>query len=125
MKSAGTIILPKGTTLDVVAKHLVAFANSMQDATMKVNCEMCMTAKERKQVEQELNILLLEFGEAEFLDYISYSWEEDNLIIRLQDWGGPLLFEGEENLYIRRDCKVSALKREKKQDRKFVPIVVQ
>lgn len=125
MKTTGTIILPKGTTLDVVAKHLVAFANSMQDVTMKVNCEMCMTAKERKQVEQELNILLLEFGEEKLLDNISYHWDEDEFIICLQDWGGPLLFEDEDKLYIRRNCKVSALKRENQQNKHFVPIIVQ
>lgn len=50
MKTTGTIILPKGTTFDVVAKHLVAFANSKQDVTMKINCEFA-TAEEKKQAE--------------------------------------------------------------------------
>lgn len=124
MKTTGTIILPKGTTFDVVAKHLVAFANSKQDVTMKINCEFA-TAEEKKQAEQDLNILLLEFGEPEFLEHISYIWENDGLEISMQDWDGTLLFDDENILYIRKDCTVSAIKRKCQKDMLVTPVVVQ
>lgn len=124
MKRTGTIILQRGTTLDIVARHLVAFANSRQEVTMELEFGAVLTCEEMENTTKELKILLLEFGEAELPDYVDCRWNDGNLIVHLHDWGGPLLFEDEHKLYIRRDCKVSALNRENQKGKLFTPIVV-